>query len=896
MGRKLRHVLIFLLIILKEPNIPEADCSCKPSSSYISLSKRRLTSIPQDLHNNNLSVIPRSLLSMWAIELAGNPWQCDFGNTENNASPSAHPVGSTSATQPLGNPLESANKCYNAAGSSRYHWFFKRNGVSTADPAENTSKTRATLTTPLAITSGKPEYAASLPLPVLISSVCGSVAGIVVIGITIWYKTRARHPPLALNPNSVFGNKTTATETTSDDDHPYEQGDNRHDQTGQRQSQAITESNTNTTETVITSADDQTGQGQSQTSVDDSQYEDIDAPCVKTRRAQSQAITESNIKTTATVMASGQDQTGQGQSQAIVESNTNTTATVSTSGDDQTGQGQCQAVTESLDARNLLYGTEPTASEHNCVYKAVTQSQTITNTAVVMTSGHDQTGQSQYVAIAESLDERNISYGTGLTASQLNSQYKTATVMTSGHDNTRQGQSQANTGSNTNTTATVMASGHDQTGQGQSQTNTQSPTVANLSRNEVLIAALQPNPMYTDVGTPSKNPESTEDASIDDQTGQDQSQANMQSLKVGNLAHNEVLAALQPNPMYTDVGTPSKNPESTEDASIDDQTGQDQSQANMQSLKVGNLAHNEVLAALKPNPMYTDVKTPPKDEASTEMASIHDQTEQKQSQANIQSLKVGNLSHNEVLAALKPNPMYVDARTPPKDEASTEMASIHDQTEQDQSQANIQSLKVGNLSHNEVLAALKPNPMYTDVKTPPKDEASTEMASIHDQTEQDQSQANIQSLKVGNLSHNEVLAALNPNPMYVDVRTPPKDEASTEMASIHDQTEQDLHQSQANIQSLKVGNLSHNEVLAALNPNPMYVDVRTPPKDEASTEMASIHDQTEQDQSQANIQSLKVGNLSHNEVLAALQPDPMYVGVKTPPKDEASTEMAGIHD
>ncbi|KAI8510731.1 hypothetical protein Bbelb_116470 [Branchiostoma belcheri] len=27
MGRKLRHVLIFLLIILKEPNMPEADCS-----------------------------------------------------------------------------------------------------------------------------------------------------------------------------------------------------------------------------------------------------------------------------------------------------------------------------------------------------------------------------------------------------------------------------------------------------------------------------------------------------------------------------------------------------------------------------------------------------------------------------------------------------------------------------------------------------------------------------------------------------------------------------------------------------------------------------------------------------------------------------------------------------
>ncbi|KAI8490591.1 Bax inhibitor 1 [Branchiostoma belcheri] len=682
MGRKLRHVLIFLLIILKEPNIPEADCSCIPKLQFIRL----------DLQNNNLSSIPLTLLSMGAIELGGNPWQCDC-------------------------------------------------------------------------------------------SVCGSVAGIVVIGITIWYKIRARHPLLGLNPNAVFGNKTTATETVSDDDHQYEQVDNRHDQTRQRQSQAITESNTNTTETVMTSADDhkgqgqyqdlikvntnakaivmtcgrdQTGQGQSQTSVDDRQYEDTDAPRVNTRRAKFQAIAESNIKTTATVMSSGQDQTGQGQSQAIVESNTNTIATVSTSGDDQTGQGQGQAVTESFDVRNLFYGTEPTASEHNCVYKAVTQSQTITNTAVVMTSGHDQTRQSQYVAIAESLDERNISYcTTGLTASQLNSQYKTATVMTSGHDKTRHGQSQTNTGSTTNPTATVMTSGHDQTGQGQSQANTGSNT----------------------------NTTATVMTSGHDQTGQGQSQANIQSLKVGNLSHNEVLAALKPNPMYVDVKTPPKDDASTEMACIHDQTKQDQSQANIQSLKVENSSHNEVLAALQPNPMYTDVRTSPKDEASTEMACIHDQTKQNQSQANIQSLKVGNLSHNEVLAALKPNPMYTDVRTSPKDEASTEMACIHDHTGQDQSQANIQSLKVENLSHNEVLAALKPNPMYTDVKTLSKDEASTEMASIYDLTEQNQSQTNTQSPTVANLSRNEVLAALQPNPMYTDVGTPPKNPASTEVIS-----------------------------------------------------------------------------------------------------------------
>ncbi|KAI8495474.1 Bax inhibitor 1 [Branchiostoma belcheri] len=50
----------------------------------------------------------------------------------------------------------------------------------------------------------------------------------------------------------------------------------------------------------------------------------------------------------------------------------------------------------------------------------------VAKNATVMTSG--QTGQFQYDAISESLDVRNLSYGTRPTASQLNSLYKTATV------------------------------------------------------------------------------------------------------------------------------------------------------------------------------------------------------------------------------------------------------------------------------------------------------------------------------------------------------------------------------------------------------------------------------------------------------------------------------------
>ncbi|KAI8501667.1 hypothetical protein Bbelb_209380 [Branchiostoma belcheri] len=48
MGRKLRHVLIFLLIILKEPNMPEADCSCASSENCTCIDMG-LTSIPQNL-------------------------------------------------------------------------------------------------------------------------------------------------------------------------------------------------------------------------------------------------------------------------------------------------------------------------------------------------------------------------------------------------------------------------------------------------------------------------------------------------------------------------------------------------------------------------------------------------------------------------------------------------------------------------------------------------------------------------------------------------------------------------------------------------------------------------------------------------------------------------------
>ncbi|KAI8500278.1 Bax inhibitor 1 [Branchiostoma belcheri] len=309
----------------------------------------------------------------------------------------------------------------------------------------------------------------------LVCSVCGPVTGVALIGaaiLTVWYKMKTRHPPLGTSPNVVGGNtNTTASASASGDDHQYEdidswQGQSQaitasntnttstvmtsgHDQTGQGQSQANTASNTNTTSTVMTSGHDQAWQFQSQATipsfnVENFTHEQILAALRPNPRYVAVGTTTTGPRA-CTELIDSHDQTGQGQSQAITESNRNTTAAVIISDHDQTGQGQSRANAELFDVRNLSYGTIPTASQLNSLYKAETDSQTITNTATVMTSDDDQTGQGQSQANSESLDARNSFYGTKQTSSQLNSLYKRATVMTSGHDQTGQGQSQVKT-------------------------------------------------------------------------------------------------------------------------------------------------------------------------------------------------------------------------------------------------------------------------------------------------------------------------------------------------------------------------------------------------------------------------------------------------------------------
>ncbi|KAI8498022.1 hypothetical protein Bbelb_239660 [Branchiostoma belcheri] len=458
MGRKLQHVVIFLLIILKEPNMPGANYSCEPSHC---------------LKEPNM------------LDTSCAPSSC----------------------------------------------WCRRKGLTSIPPDLPPSIESLEL-------RNKPETTLSSPIPVLIGSVYGPVAGIVLMGtiiVTVWYKKSTRNPPLGLNPNVVGGNTNAVISvSTSSHDNQYKTGQGqaqaniqspkaanlsdmlaalkpnamyagnetlpnnptiRHcnEQTGQGQSQAITESNTNTTATVMTSGHDQTGQGQSQVITESNtnttatemtsghdqtgkgkcQTNSTTTCTVMTSghnrpgQGQSQTITESNTNRTTTEMTSGDDQTEQGQSQAITESSTNT-ATVMTSGHDQTEQGQSQAITESN--RNTTATEMTSVDDHQyedidnpCVKTGRGQSQAITEsntntTGIVMTSGHDQTGQGQSQTNTETLDARNLSYGTGPTVSQLNSLYKTTTVMTSGHDHTGQGQSQAIAESNT--TATVMTSDH----------------------------------------------------------------------------------------------------------------------------------------------------------------------------------------------------------------------------------------------------------------------------------------------------------------------------------------------------------------------------------------------------------------------------------------------------
>ncbi|KAI8486735.1 hypothetical protein Bbelb_354830 [Branchiostoma belcheri] len=340
MGWKLRHLLIFLLLILKEPNLPEGCVhTCTPYPEICRCAAFHLTNIPKNL-----------------------PFYVSTSNS--------HPV------------LHNTNTRAVAAASGLDHQYEDvgqhdqtGQGQSQAISKSNTN----TNTTAVVVTSGidhqyedVDQHDQTRQGQTITKSNTNTTAVVVTSGNDHRYEDMNHHVTTRHSQSQAITKSNTNTKANvmaSGDDHKHEYMNlHVHNQTRQGQSQGITKSNANTTAVVATTGHDhkheylnlhnQTGQGQSQaitksntnTTADDycsqTEYQVITEPLDTKSQLYNTEPTASN-STTKSMYTKLYNQTGQGQSQAITESNTNTTATEVASGDDQTGQGQSQAITES---------------------------------------------------------------------------------------------------------------------------------------------------------------------------------------------------------------------------------------------------------------------------------------------------------------------------------------------------------------------------------------------------------------------------------------------------------------------------------------------------------------------------------------------------------------------
>eukprot|EP00058_Branchiostoma_floridae_P025649 XP_002611139.1 hypothetical protein BRAFLDRAFT_88462 [Branchiostoma floridae] len=367
----------------------------------------------------------------------------------------ASPAGSKNTlTQTIAPPLQTTSDhpeskvFYNNPQviSKNYDMF---NNDTTKCLAGKRGKTRVTISSSLQTISHRlksgssKESVPSFPILVLIGSVCGSMAGIALIGIvilTIWHKrrteNRASEPSTCPNSSVVLSNMNM-TGTVVTNGHYYQTGPghgnqyediDQHNHLGQDQSHTTTECNTKTKDTVVTSDHDP-------------QYEDVDKVHVQTGREQSQ----SNINTKVVEMSDHDPLTGQDHPHAIMET------------------------------RNPSYGTRQIDPMQNSMYKVSGQSQTITKsninaTVIVKASAHDHsTGQGRSQV-------KNPSYGTGQIDPIQSSMYQDV------------GQSHDFTESNPNSTTYLETSCRDHLYKDMSQHND-----TDLDQSQAFIEARNPS-------------------------------------------------------------------------------------------------------------------------------------------------------------------------------------------------------------------------------------------------------------------------------------------------------------------------------------------------------------------------------------------------------------------
>ncbi|KAI8494961.1 hypothetical protein Bbelb_275660 [Branchiostoma belcheri] len=313
MGEKLRHVLILLLIILTELNMPGAGLGCSKATresckigdwlyrrQYFccNFDRRTYPSIPQNLPSYPLPVTIGYITGpIVGIVLFGSiffiiRWKRKIRNLPSGPSPKAI-VTNTNTTAVVAsehdNQFEDIDQ-HDQAGQSQ----------TIVNPNETTSS--------VVVTHHQYE------------------------DIDQHNQTGQSTSHTVTEPNTV----TAAVVVTCG-------AHNQHDQTGQGQSQAITDSNTKTPVTCDLdhqhenfSQHDQTGQGESQPF-------DVINPTYNIGETVPQINTQSLYK-------------DEEQSQAITESYTTPTASV-VSGNDQAGQGLYEATTQPLEVRNPTYST-----------------------------------------------------------------------------------------------------------------------------------------------------------------------------------------------------------------------------------------------------------------------------------------------------------------------------------------------------------------------------------------------------------------------------------------------------------------------------------------------------------------------------------------------------------